>query len=126
MKSFIRVMKALSEPNRVRMVKLLGRRELCVCELQHLFGLAQSTVSKHLKILEEAGLVTFRKDGLWIIYRLGTGEESEAARVLLAHLSGWLEDDPQLAAMVAGLPRLDRGRICTLKDQQESSSGIPK
>jgi len=73
MKSFVRVMKALSEPNRVRMVKLLARRELCVCELQHLFGLAQSTVSKHLKILEEAGLIDYRKEGLWIIYRLSAG-----------------------------------------------------
>jgi ArsR family transcriptional regulator, arsenate/arsenite/antimonite-responsive transcriptional repressor len=118
MKTFIRVMKALSEPNRVRMVKILGHQELCVCELQHLFGLAQSTVSKHMKILEEAGLVSFRKEGLWIIYRLGDGEESEVARALLEHLYGWLEHDPQLAAMVARLPQLDRGRICAVRDNQ--------
>lgn len=112
MKSFVRVMKALSEPNRVRMVKLLGHRELCVCELQHLFGLAQSTVSKHLKILEEAGLIDYRKEGLWIIYRLSAGEESEYAKALLEHLHGWLEHDPKLQEMAARLPQLERGRIC--------------
>lgn len=112
MRSFIRVMKALSEPNRVRMVKLLGCRELCVCELQNLLGIAQSTVSKHLKILEEAGLVVFRKEGSWIIYRLSQGEDSDYARVLLESLQGWLEHDSQLLEMVARLAQVDRERIC--------------
>ena len=61
------VLKALSDPNRVRILKLLGTKEFCVCELQDLVALAQSTVSKHMKLLEEAGLVDFRKDGSWII-----------------------------------------------------------
>ena len=59
MRSFIRVMKALSDPNRVKIIKLLENNELCVCEIHSLLGLAQSTVSKHLKILEEADLVNF-------------------------------------------------------------------
>jgi predicted transcriptional regulator len=54
MKDFIKVMKALSDANRVKMIKLLQRRVLCVCEIQEAMGLAQSTASKHLKILEEA------------------------------------------------------------------------
>ena len=49
MKTFIRVMKALSDPNRVRVVKLLQNGELCVCEIKEILGLAQSTVSKHMK-----------------------------------------------------------------------------
>ena len=57
MKAFIRVMKALSDPNRVRVVKLLQAEELCVCEIKEVLGLAQSTVSKHMKILEDAGLL---------------------------------------------------------------------
>ena len=61
MREFIKVMKALSDPNRVKMVKLLQRRVLCVCEIQEALGLAQSTASKHLKILEEAGLITYFK-----------------------------------------------------------------
>ena len=112
MKLFIRIMKALSDPNRVRFIKLLGTKELCVCELRQLIGLAQSTVSKHLKILEEAGLVTYRKEGSWIIYRLTQGEESEYAKVMLDNLEGWLTDDPQFQAMLDRLPQIDRERNC--------------
>ncbi len=112
MKPFIRVMKALSDPNRVRILKLLGKKELCVCELQDLVGLAQSTVSKHMKLLEEAGLVDFRKDGSWIIYRLTSGEESAYARVMLENLSGWLDDDPPLKKMMLEMSRVDQERIC--------------
>ena len=111
-KLFIRIMKALSDPNRVRFIKLLGTKELCVCELRQLIGLAQSTVSKHLKILEEAGLVTYRKEGSWIIYRLTQGEESEYAKVMLDNLEGWLTDDPQFQAMLDRLPQIDRERNC--------------
>lgn len=113
MKNFIRVMKALSDPNRVRVVKLLENKHLCVCELQDLIGLAQSTVSKHMKVLEEAGLVDYHKEGSWIIYRLTLGEESDYARVMLESIKGWLDDDKTLQEMIARLPQVDRVRICT-------------
>ncbi|MBU4121695.1 MAG: metalloregulator ArsR/SmtB family transcription factor, partial [Proteobacteria bacterium] len=57
MKEFIKVMKALSDPNRVKLIKMLQKRTMCVCEIQAALGIAQPTVSKHLKILEDAGLV---------------------------------------------------------------------
>ena len=105
-------MKALSDPNRVRIIKILDSKELCVCELRDLIGLAQSTVSKHLKVLEEAGLVDYRKDGSWFIYRLTKGEESDYAKVMLENLKGWLDDEPQLQKMVARLSQVDRERLC--------------
>jgi len=112
MKRFVRVMKALSDPSRVKIIKILGVKELCVCELRQLLGLAQPTVSKHLKILEEAGLVDYRKEGSWIIYRLSMGEDSEYARVMLGNLKGWLDDEPQIRELVARLPQLNRERTC--------------
>jgi len=112
MKRFVRVMKALSDPSRVKIIKILGVKELCVCELRQLLGLAQPTVSKHLKILEEAGLVDFRKEGSWIIYRLSTGEDSDYARVMLGNLGGWLDDEPQIQEMIDRLPQLNRERSC--------------
>jgi len=57
MKSFIKVMKALSDPNRVKIVKLLQQKIMCVCELKAALGIAQPSVSKHLKILEDAKTV---------------------------------------------------------------------
>ena len=61
MKEFIKVMKALSDPNRVKLLKLIQQREMCVCEIQAALEIAQPTVSKHLKVLEDAGLVEPRK-----------------------------------------------------------------
>ncbi len=112
MKQFIRVMKALSDPSRVRLIKILAIKPLCVCELQDLVGLAQSTVSKHLKVLEEAGLVDYHKEGSWFIYRLTEGEESDYAGVMLENLKGWLSDEPQLQEMIARMPHVDRERRC--------------
>mgnify|MGYP005851993255 CR=1 FL=1 len=56
MKEFTKVMKALSDPNRVRILKMLQHQSLCVCEMQAALNIAQPTVSNHLKVLEEAGL----------------------------------------------------------------------
>ena len=112
MRSFIKVMKALSDPNRVKMVKLLQHKVLCVCEIQAALGLAQSTASKHLKILEEAGLITYFKDGLWVNYRLADGTESPYAANLLGSLRHWLDDDPGLVAIVEQLPTIRREDIC--------------
>ncbi len=110
-------MKALSDPNRVLIAKLLGRRELCVCELTALFNLAQSTVSKHLRILEEAALVDFRKQGPWVIYRLADGVESEYAAVMLTHLNHWLEGERQLQDMLMRLPRISRDMVGPADDK---------
>ena len=112
MRTFIKVMKALSDPNRVKMVKLLQHKVLCVCEIQAALGLAQSTASKHLKILEEAGLITYFKDGLWVNYRLADGTESPYAANLLGSLRHWLDDDAGLAAIVEKLPTIRREDIC--------------
>lgn len=108
MKAFIKVMKALSDPNRVRIVKLLEQKELCVCELQEALNLAQSTVSKHMKVLEEAGLVDYRKKGSWIIYRLATEKSSPYVQPILGHLKTWINEDKELAVMRQKLPTISR------------------
>ncbi|CAB5081811.1 Arsenical resistance operon repressor [Olavius algarvensis associated proteobacterium Delta 3] len=112
MKEFIKVMKALSDPNRVKMIKLLQRRVLCVCEIQASLGLAQSTASKHLKILEDAGLITYSKDGLWVNYRLADGARNPYVANLLGNLRHWLEEDIEVAALIAKLPEIRRETIC--------------
>jgi ArsR family transcriptional regulator len=70
MREFIRITKALADPNRVRIVLALRRRELCVCQISELFHLAPSTISKHLSILHQAGLIESRKTERWVFYRL--------------------------------------------------------
>jgi len=95
-RKFIRVMKALSDPNRILIMKALEEKEMCVCELRSLVRLAQPTVSKHMNILEDAGLVVRRKDRLWVNYRLADGSASEFAAGLLGHLKGWLNDEEEV------------------------------
>ena len=112
MREFIKVMKALSDPNRVKMIKLLQRRVLCVCEIQAALGLAQSTASKHLKILEEAGLIEYRKEGLWVNYRLADGAKSPYVASLLGNLRHWLEEDEEVRRLSARLPAIQRETIC--------------
>ena len=68
--SIVRIGLALSDSTRVRLLHALRGGELCVCQLIELVGLSPSTVSKHLSILRDAGLVDSRKDGRWVHYRL--------------------------------------------------------
>lgn len=111
MKEFIKVMKAVSDPNRVKLLKILQQKELCVCEIQAALGIAQPTVSKHLKILESAGLVGRRKEGLWVNYTL-TGGGSPYAATLLGNLKYWLSDDAEVMEIVGKLSDIEREEIC--------------
>ena len=65
-----KIAKALSHPSRLLMLDALADGELCVCELTKLVGADQSTVSKHLSVLKQAGMVSDRKDGTMTFYRL--------------------------------------------------------
>ncbi|MBW1715599.1 MAG: winged helix-turn-helix transcriptional regulator [Deltaproteobacteria bacterium] len=112
MKPFVKVMKALSDPNRVRIIKMLQHKTMCVCELQAALGIAQPSVSKHLKILEDAGLVGYKKDGLWVNYHLTDGESSPYAASLLGNLRHWLEHDPEIRDLVKRLSSISREDIC--------------
>lgn len=112
MKTFLKAMKALSDKNRVKIVKMLQHRELCVCEIQAGLTLAQPTVSKHLRILEDAGFVESRKDGLWVNYSLANGSDNPFAATLLGNLRHWLEDDPEIKGIIEKLPGLNRENIC--------------
>jgi ArsR family transcriptional regulator len=111
-KKFIKVMKAGSDPSRVKILKMLQRRVMCVCEIQSALGTAQSTASKHLKILEDADLITSYKDGVWVNYALADGSGSPYAANLIGNVKHWLEDDPEIEDLVAKLPGIDRKTIC--------------
>ncbi len=111
MKIFIRVMKALSDPNRVKMMKMLQNRPLCVCEIKEALGVAQSTASKHLKILENAGLVRSFKDGLWVNYSLSDGSESPFAANMIGNLKHWLDSESEIKQLNEILPGIDRHDI---------------
>ena len=110
--AFLKVMKALSDPNRVTILKmLLQNKMMCVCEIQAALQIAQPTVSKHLKLLEAAGLVTSERDGLWMNYRPSEGDSCPYAACLIGNLKHWLADDRKLAEIMEKLPSIRREDI---------------
>lgn len=112
MREFVKVMKALSDPSRVKILKMLQHKSMCVCEMHAALKLAQPTVSKHLKILEDAGLVTYRKSGLWVNYHLADGKTSPYAASMLGNLKHWLESDPEIIRLAETIPLIRREDVC--------------
>ncbi|MEO5367693.1 MAG: metalloregulator ArsR/SmtB family transcription factor [Magnetococcus sp. WYHC-3] len=115
MKATLRVTKALADQQRIRILMMLGAGELCVCQLLEVLALAPSTVSKHLSILSNAGLVDSRKEGRWMYYRLPEGKHGAFTRPVLKCLSTMLakdattvKDAKKLKAVLAGDPT----RLC--------------
>ena len=85
---------------------------MCVCEIKEALKLSQPSVSKHLKILEDAGLVDYKKDGLWVNYYLTDGKKSPYASSLMGNLRHWLDEEPAILDIVKRLPDIRRENIC--------------
>jgi ArsR family transcriptional regulator len=114
MRAYLRAMKAVSDRTRVKILKMLQRRELCVCEMQAVLGVSQPSVSRHLRVLEEADLVRSQKDGMWTNFRLARPEEGNPySRVVLKNLRGWLEDDPEVGEILKRMQTVDRATCNT-------------
>ena len=112
MDNFVKIMKALSDKNRVKIIKMLQHKTMCVCEIQTALQISQPTVSKHLKILEKTGFVSSKKEGLWVKYHLGDGKDSPYVASLLGNLRHWLDADPDVGKLMAVLPDIRRENIC--------------
>ena len=94
MKTTAHLFKALSETIRLRILALLIEGERCVCDLMAVLDLPQSTVSRHLATLRNAGWIKGRRQGLWMYYRL-TGEENPVQQQTLELLRRELVALPQ-------------------------------
>lgn len=112
MEDYIKVMKALSDPTRVKILKILQLKGLCVCEIRSLLGFSQPTISKHLKILEDAGVVVSHKDKMWVNYQLASGTDNVYAATALQDLAGWLTDDPEIKSLLQAVPVINRKDLC--------------
>lgn len=102
------IARALADESRVRLLMALSSRELCVCQLVELLGLAPSTVSKHLSLLRTAGLIEQRKDGRWVYYRRADENAPAAVRNTFSYLQHCLALKPQLKADQAALETILR------------------
>ena len=91
MEDLLAISRALSDEHRVRALLALERGELCVCQLIELLGLAPSSVSRHLRMLHDAGLLVARKQGRWLYYRRITQEEHASRRAALGAIA-WVDE----------------------------------
>jgi len=96
LRATLHVTKALADAQRVRVLMMLKDGELCVCQIVEVLQLAMSTVSKHLSILEKAGLVNARKEGRWMYYRRPS--KKHHAQPVLSWLDASLCDDTDIRA----------------------------
>ena len=107
-----KVFQALSDMNRIRILKMLEVRPLCVCEITSVLNLATSTVSKHLSILRDADLLRDRKDGKWIYYELNKTPEEAQVKDLLSIVSKWLEQNGTITADRKKAKSVDKEKLC--------------
>ena len=113
MEKIDKIFKALADSNRIRILKLLQKQKMCVCELAFVLGVTQPCVSKHLKKLISAGLVEREQDGYWTNYCLMAN--NQYARSLLGNLKYWLNDDSVVKADRRKSGKADRKNICCKK-----------
>jgi DNA-binding transcriptional ArsR family regulator len=115
MRELLDITKAMADGNRLRVLMALAGGELCVCQIVELLQLAPSTVSKHMSILRQAGLVEGRKDGRWMYYRLPGRDGSKTVREAVAWVRRSLAESPQTsldAKRLETILSMDPEEIC--------------
>ena len=112
LKKVTKILKALADESRIRMLALLKERNgLCVCEITEIIGLSQPTVSSHLKKLQDAEIITYSKDGLWVNYSLDENMEKEVKQ-LLDSMVQILSEDERIKSDVSRSFKINREMIC--------------
>jgi len=101
MNDYLNITRALGDENRVRAIMALTAGELCVCQLIDVLDLSPATVSKHLSILQNAGLIERRKEGRWAYYRLVGRDASPTVRRALKWTTEALADEAVIMADAA-------------------------
>jgi DNA-binding transcriptional ArsR family regulator len=100
-------LKALGHPVRLRILCLLRKGELCVCQVTEVLGLAPSTISEHLSLLRRAGFIEERKDGKWVFYALSEDPDLSPLREALWPMvdgDAMLKEDDRHCAKVRKMP----------------------
>ncbi len=107
-----KLFKSLSDPNRLRILKMLQLKPLCVCEITDVLQLATSTVSKHLSILKEAGFIIEQKDGKWVNYMINPQPDDPRISSVISTLDFWIADNKIIEADKVKVIKVDRHQVC--------------
>jgi ArsR family transcriptional regulator len=112
MKEMVKVFKAVADPNRIRILKMLQLKKMCVCELSAVLGITQPSVSRHLSMLRDAGLVKDERDSQWINYQLCEEKVNKYAPVIMGNIRKWINEDPRVSRDAGMLKTLNREKLC--------------
>lgn len=107
------VLKACSDKNRLRILKLLEKKKLCVCEIAFVLGITQPSVSRHLKKLKKAGLIKAEQDSFWTNYILKS--KNRYSNSVLSLMKNWLKDDEIVKKDIIKLRKANRVKLCCTK-----------
>lgn len=108
-----KIFKALSDKSRIRILKMLQVKPLCVCEITELLKLAISTVSKHLSILKDSGLIIDDKEGKWVNYKLNITSGDPQVLSAILYIQLLLENDETILKDRKSVYKIDRNIICS-------------
>lgn len=106
-----KIFKALSDKSRIRILKMLQVKPLCVCEITELLKLAISTVSKHLSILKDSGLIIDDKDGKWVNYKLNISTKDPQVLSAIHYVQLLLENDETILLDRKSVYKINRNII---------------
>ncbi|MCR4337294.1 MAG: metalloregulator ArsR/SmtB family transcription factor [Candidatus Omnitrophica bacterium] len=102
--------KIFADKNRLRILKLLQQRKMCVCELAFVLQVTQPSISRHLRKMKESGLVGDEQDGFWTNYFLK--ENSKAGAGIIQWIKFFLKNDKVIRADMDRLKKVDRTKLC--------------
>jgi ArsR family transcriptional regulator len=125
MKAEARLFKALADETRLKILWLLmGQEELCVCDIMGVLGITQSKASRHLRYLFNAGLVTDRREGLWMYYRISVAFGSREGKQLQV-LREMLAAQPAAQALSEQLQQWLREKSCRTRGTEQVQVELP-
>lgn len=104
------ILKACADKNRIRILKLLEKQKMCVCELAFVLGITQPSVSRHLKRLKKAGLIEIEQDSFWTNYFIKP--RNPYAKTILSLMQKWLNEDDMVRRDLIKVKKADRAKLC--------------
>lgn len=107
-----KIFKALSDPNRLRIIRMLQGKSLCVCEIKEVLKLANSTVSQHLSILKESGFIIEKKEGKWVNYMTNPRPADPVVASINSMVGFWLGEDQTIKQDLIQITTVDRNILC--------------
>ena len=112
MRDLVKVLKAVADQNRLRIFKILQHKKMCVCELAAALGITMPSVSRHLSLMKDAGLIEDERDGIWTNYMLCEEKVNKYAPVIQLHLKEWINDDEGIKKILKKTEKIKREELC--------------